>query len=130
MKRFLLAVSVAIVALAMSGVAQQSGTLKVKPSPPEKPAKPNVPAEKTGPASASSANARNLAAIEHQTAKASAPPRTAGKKTPGALKPVKDKPNAPINFSGTGGGKHSGTTHQGSSSYNGRLKQKGGGVHQ
>jgi hypothetical protein len=130
MKRFWLAVSVAIVALAMSGVAQQSGVLKVKPSPPEKPAKPNVPVEKTGPASASSANARNLAAIEHQTAKASASPRTSGKKTPGALKPVKDKPNAPINFGATGAGKKPGTTTQGASSYNGRLKQKGGGVHQ
>jgi len=127
MMRFSLAVSVVIVAIAMSGFAQQNTILKVKPSPPEKPAKPSA-APIGGPASAASANARSLASIEHQTAKASVP--RAAKKTPGALKPVKDKPNQPINFGGTNGGKRVGTTNQGASSYNGRLKQKGGGVHQ
>ena len=102
---------------------------KVKPTAPQKSAKSSaiVPAGKSaGAGSASAANAKNLQALEHQTAKTSAP-RSAGKKGPGAgaaIKPVKNKPNAPINFGGSGG--KGGLSSNGSSNpHRGRLKQKG-----
>jgi hypothetical protein len=110
----------------MSGFAQQN-TSKVKPSTPEKAPKPSAPVGKM-PATSSTANANQLKSIEHQTARTSAT-QPAGKKTSGkapGLKPVKDKPNPPINFGGTGGGRTLGTSH-GSTTYKGRLKQKGSG---
>jgi len=122
--RFSLAVAVVLVGISVSGLAQQNNTFKVKPSAPEKAAKPiSAPIGKTAnPAS------KDLQTLERQTAKASAPSRSAGKRPSGtahALKPVKDKPNTPINFGGTGGGKSAGSTKQGSNPYAGRLKQKG-----
>ena len=123
--RFSLAVVVVLVGISVSGLAQQDNTFKVKHSVPEKASKPSVPMGKTaGPTSASAANAKNLQAIEHQTAKTTAPSGSAGKKTAPALKPVKDKPNPPINFSATGGGKSAGTTNHGSNSHSGRVRQK------
>jgi hypothetical protein len=126
--RFSLAVAVVLVGISVGGLAQQNNTFKVKRSAPEKALK-SAPIGKTaGPATGTAANSKELQTLEHQTAKASAPSRSAGKRTPGtasALKPVKDKPNPPINFGGTGGGKSAGSTKQGSNPYAGRLKQKG-----
>jgi len=131
--RFSLAVAVVVVSLGVSGLAQQNKPFKVKHSPPEKTPKSSVPIGKTaGPAASSSANAKDLQTLERQTAKTSAPARSAAKKTPAkapakssALKPVKDKPNPPINFSGASGGKTRGTNAaQSSNPYRGRLRQK------
>jgi len=129
--RFSLAVVVVFVGIGVSGLAQQNNTFKVKHSTPEKAPKASAPMGKTaGPATPSSANAKNLQAIEHQTAKTTASSGSAGKpsgsagKKPPALKPVKDKPNPPINFSGTGSGKSAGTANPGSNSHKGRVRQK------
>jgi hypothetical protein len=124
--KFSLAVAVAVVGLSLSGLAQQNGTFKVKKSPPEK-APRSIPMGKTnGAASSSGSSSKDLQNLEHQTAKSSAPPRAAANKTSSAstIKPVKDKPNPPINFGETGGGKRVGMVNQGSNSYKGRLKQK------
>ena len=127
--RFSLAISVVVVGLGVSGLAQQNNSFKYKNPPPQKTAKQSAPPVKmTGPSSPAAANAKNLRSIEHQGA--STGPHAAknpSAKTP-ALKPVKEKPNPPINFGGTngGGGKSSGT-RQGSSDLKGRLKQKGNG---
>ena len=125
--RFSLAVAVIVAGISVSGVAQQNNTFKVKHSPPEKAPKQSVPMGKTGNATtASAANSKDLHNIETQAAKTSAPKSTV-KKAPGsasALKPVKDKPNPPMNFNGTGGGKSAGMTNQGSNPYKGRLRQK------
>jgi hypothetical protein len=128
--RFSLAVAVVLAGISVSGVAQQNNTFKVKPSAHEKaPRKASVPIGRTAanPSKASDANAKDLQALERQTAKSSAPSRSAGKRAPGtasALKPVKDKPNPPIKFGGTGG-KSVGSAKSGSNPYAGRLKQKG-----
>jgi len=130
--RFLLAVVVVLVGISVSGLAQQNNTFKAKHPAPEKAPKASVPMGKTaGPATASAANAKNLQAVEHETAKTTAtsgiagrPSGSAGKKTAPALKPVKEKPNPPINFSGRGGGKSAGTASPGSSSRTGRVRQK------
>jgi hypothetical protein len=125
--RFSLAIAVVLVGISVSGLAQQSDTFKVKRSAPEKAPKKSAPIGKTAsPATASANNSKNLQNLEHQAARSSASSRSAGKKTPGsaALKPVKDKPNPPINFGGTGRGKGAGMTNQGSNPYKGRLKQK------
>ena len=120
--RFSLAVTVVLVGISVSGLAQQDNTFKVKHSAPEKASKPSAPVGKTAGTTASAANAKNLQALEHQTARTTAP--SAGKKTAPALKPVKDKPNPPINFGGTGGGKSAGTTNPGSKSNRTRVRQK------
>jgi hypothetical protein len=121
-------IAVVVVGISVSGLAQQNSAFRVKHSAPEKPPKSTVPIGKTAAsAKASTANSRELQALEHQTAKSSVPPRSAGKRAPGtapALKSVKDKPNPPINFGGTGGGKSAGSTRRGSDPYAGRLKQK------
>jgi hypothetical protein len=130
--RFWLAAAVVLVGISVSVVAQQDNTFKVKPSAPEKPPRTaTVPIGKTAvhPATASDANSKDLQALERQSAKASMPPRSAGKTTPGtasALKPVKDQPIPPINFRGNGGSrKTAGTTRQDPNPYAGRVKQKG-----
>lgn len=126
--RFSWAVVVALVGISVSGLAQQN-TIKVKPSAPEKAQKRSAPIGKTaGPATGSTASSKDLQALERQTAKTSAPSRSAGKRTPGktpALKPIKDKPNPPINFGGTRGGKGAGSAKPGSDPYAGRLREKG-----
>lgn len=124
--RFSWVVAVVVVGMSVSGLAQQNGTFKVKHSAPEKAPKKSAPIGKTaGPATASTANAKELQTLERQTAKTTAPPRAAANKAPtkaGALKPVKDKPNPPINFKGSTKGP--GTTNQSSNPYKGRLRQK------
>ncbi|HMD16453.1 MAG TPA: hypothetical protein VKH18_07285 [Terriglobales bacterium] len=126
--KFSLAVAVVLAGISVSGLAQQNNALKVKHSAPEKaPRSVPMPTPKAGGATtASAANAKNLQAVEHQTAQTSAPSRSAGKKTPGtaSLKPVKDKPTPPINFNGTSSSKSAGTTNQAANPYKGRLKQK------
>ena len=130
--RFSLAVVVMFAGIGVSGLAQQNNTSQAKHSAPEKAPKASVPMGKTaGPATASAANAKNLQAIEHETDKTTAtsatagkPSGPAGKKTAPALKPVTEKPNPPINFSGTGGKKSAGTASPGSNPLKGRLRQK------
>jgi len=128
--RFSLAVAVVLAGISVNGVAQQNKTFKVKPSAHEQASrKVSAPIGRTAanPAKASDANAKDLQALERQTAKSSAPSRSAGRRAPGtasALKPVKDKPNPPMNFGGTGG-KSTGSAKSGSNPYAGRLKQKG-----
>ena len=126
--RFSLAVAVLVASVSASSLAQQNQTFKVKHSATEKAPKSSLPiGKKAGPATASAANAKDLQTLEHQTARAAAPSRSGAKRTPGkasALKPVKDKPNPPINFGGSGGGKNAGMTNQSSNPYKGRLKQK------
>ena len=126
MMRSSLAVAVVLAGLSVSGLAQQNNKSKVKPTH-EKAAKQSAPLGKTaGPATASAANAKSLQTAEHQSGRVPASSRSGGKKTASALKPVKDKPNPPINFSGTGGGKGGGGA-SGANPYKGRLKQKGSG---
>jgi hypothetical protein len=128
--RFSLAVAVVLAGISVNGVAQQKNTFKVKPShAAAKPARITAPIGKTAgsPATASAATSKDLQNLEHQTAKASGPSRSAGKRTPraaSAVKPVKDKPSPPINFGGKGGSKSPGMTQQGSNPYKGRLRQK------
>ena len=123
--RFSLAVAIVLAGISVSGLAQQSNTIKVKPSAPEKAPKSTVSAGRTtGAATSSAANSKDLQTLERQTAKSAGPSRTAGQKKAPALKPVKDNPNPPINFAGTGGAKTTGTTSQGANPYRGRLKQK------
>ena len=123
--RFSLAVAVVVIGISISGLGQQSKTFKVKHSDPEKaPKKSAVVSTPGSTATASAANSRALQSVEHQGAKV-APSRPVKKSAPGpsAVKPVKDKPNAPINFGGTGG-KNAGLTNQGANPYKGRLRQK------
>jgi hypothetical protein len=126
--RFSWAVAAVLVGVSMSGWAQQNKAFKVKPSSTEKAPKSSVsvPLGKTAGPATGSGNSKDLQTLERQTAKSSMPARSAVKKTPGtgsALKPVKDKPNPPINF-GAAGGKSVGTANQGANPYKGRLKQK------
>jgi hypothetical protein len=127
--RFSLAVAVVVAGISVGVLAQQSdAAFKVKSSPPEKKAKPlAMPTGKTSPSATSSggANARDLQTLENQTKK-TATMKAPGTKTPGkaaALRPVKDKPNPPMNFNGTSGSKTP-MTNQGSNPYKGRLRQK------
>jgi hypothetical protein len=124
MMRSWLAIGTLLVGINASGLAQQNGTFKVKPTPPEKPAKQSAPIGKTGSAtSASAANAKALKNTENLSGKGLGAAKTPAQK-PATLKPVKDKPNPPINFSGASGGKGTGAAHQGSDPYRGRLRQK------
>jgi len=126
--RVSLAVAVVLVGISVSGLAQQKNTSKVKHSAPEKAPKKSAPMSTTAsPATASAANSKELQSLERQSAKGSAPSRPVKKKTPvtsAGLKPVTNKPNPPINFGGTGGGKNAGMTNQGPNPYKGRLRQK------
>lgn len=131
--RFSLAAAIVLPGLSLGASAQSTAynngnAYKVKRSAPEKPPKSTAlaPVGKTaGTGSASSTNAKNLQALEHETAKASAQPPSGGKKPSGSapIKPVKEKPNPPINFNGTGA-KGTGTTNRPANPYQGRLKQK------
>ena|SRR5271156_5808920 len=125
MTRFSLVVAIVLAGLSVSGQAQQNGTFKAKHSAPEKERKAAPIGKTTGVATASSANAKDLQAVERESAKASGASRSSGKKAGAALKPVKDKPNPPINFGGaSGGGKNLATGHQATDPSKGRLRQK------
>ncbi len=123
--KFPLTVAVVMLGFCVLGSAQQTDTYRVKKSPPEKAPKKIVPIRNAaGSATASSENAKDLQTLERQTAHTAKPAGSAGKRTAGpALKPVKDKPNPPINFSGTSA-KSPGLTNQSSNPYRGRLRQK------
>jgi hypothetical protein len=124
--RFSWAAAVLVAGLGVSGWAQQA-PYKIKPSHEDKPAKSSAPIGKTaGVASASAENANSLQNIEHQSARAStsSSSRAAGKKS-AALKPIKDKPNPPMNFGTSSGVKGGGKPTQGSNPYKGRVRQKG-----
>jgi hypothetical protein len=119
------AVATLLVGFSVFGAAQQQqhDAYKVKHTNPEKaPKKSNVPIKGAG-KTTSSANAKDLKSLEHQSAKSSGPSKSAGKKSP-QLKSVKDKPNPPINFGSKGAGKNAGLTKQAPNPYKGRLKQK------
>lgn len=121
--KFSWAVAVVVLGMSLAGWAQQNGTFKVKKTPADKPPR-SVPITKSAGPSASSANAKSLQSVERESAR-SVPAHSAAKKTgTTTLKPVKDKPNPPINFGGTGGGKQVGMVNQGPNPYKGRLKQK------
>jgi hypothetical protein len=127
MMRFSLVVAVAVVGISVGGWAQQQGnSFKVKPTR-EKPARSTVPPISTKTGSTASANAKALQNTEHQSVK-TAGARSGAKKAP-ALKPVKEKSNPSINLNGSGGGnsRGPGATNKSASSFQGRLKQKGGG---
>jgi hypothetical protein len=122
MMRSWLAIGTLLVGISASGLAQQNGSFKIKPSAPEKPAK-TAPIGKIGSSnSASDANAKALKNTENQSGKGLASKSPAQKSA--TLKPVKDKPNPPINFNGASGGKGTGAAHQSSDPYRGRLRQK------
>jgi hypothetical protein len=125
--RFSLVVALLLVGISASGVAEEK--FKVKHTPPDKTAKKTTaPMGKSASVGTSTAaNSKDLQALEHQTAKSSMP-RTAGKKSAGAasVKPIKDKPNPPINLGSGGGASGGGSGRQGSNPYKGRLKQKYG----
>jgi hypothetical protein len=106
----------------MAGSAQQADQFRVKKQPPEKAPRKIAINSKTAGASATDANAKDLRATEIASAKA-VKPESSGKKTGATFKPVKDKPNPPINFGGTSA-KSPGTTNQGTNPYRGRLRQK------
>lgn len=126
--RFSWAVAGVLVGMSVSGWAQQNNQFKVKATH-EKPAKQSAPLTKASSAgnNNATADAKALQNVERQSVKGSGH-AAAGKKAP-ALKPVKEKPDAPMNFNGTGGGanKGAGRGASGSNPYKGRLKQKGGG---
>jgi hypothetical protein len=125
--RFSLALAVAMLGIAATGMAQQknsyNNSFKVKHTSDKAAKKTSAPIGKTGMKAAPNANSKDLKALEHQTAKSAAPPKGGGKKAP-QLKQVKDKPTAPMNFGAKGGGKSAGLSRQPANPYKGRLKQK------
>jgi hypothetical protein len=123
-------------AISVTGLAQQTSTLKVKHSTPEKVKQsPPLSLGKTPGmgTTASAANAKDLQALEHQAAApkpgpssqtaAKASPQSPGKKSAAPLTPIKDKSNPPINFAASTAPKNSGLVTQGSNPYKGRLRE-------
>jgi hypothetical protein len=122
--RFSLAVAVVVVGMSLSGWAQQN-TFKVKPAPTKAPKSAPIGKTAASPTASTSAS-KELQNVERQSAKPPASARSAGPRTGKgpALKPARNKPNPPINFNGTGGGKGARSTNRGSDPYKGRLKEK------
>jgi hypothetical protein len=132
--RLILAIAAVLVSIGVSAVAQQDNTFKVKPSRPEKAPKSAMPMGNAGNSKAgATSTSKDLQSLERQSAKASVPSRSAAKTKPAsgaapALKPVKDKPNPPINYNGKAGRtKTAGVAKQSPNPLQGRLKEKGGG---
>ncbi len=133
--RFFLTAALILTAITGSGLAQQNTTFKVKPSSSEKVKQSApLPVGKTPGMgnTASAANARELQALEHQSAFKSHPPsqtssktssQPKGKKPAAAFAPSKDKPNPPINFAASPASKDSGLVRKGADPLQGRLKQ-------
>ncbi|MBZ5613970.1 MAG: hypothetical protein LAO23_08185 [Acidobacteriia bacterium] len=121
--RFSLAVAIALVGMSLSGWAQQNNTFKVKHAATKTPKSAPIGKTTPGPTASNSAS-KDLEKLERQSAKPAGVARPAGRAP--ALKAAKDKPNPPINFSGTGGSRRPGTTNQSSNPYKGRLRQKNG----
>jgi hypothetical protein len=122
----LLSAAVLILALSVSALAQQKEPTfyKGKHSTTEKPAKSTSIAPPMK-GTAESANSRDLNLAEHQTAKAIGPSHQPKPKAP-VVKTVKDKPDPPMVFNGTGS-KATGSLTQSANPYRGRLKQKNSG---
>jgi len=123
--RFSLGVAVVLAGISVSGWAQNN-QFKVRVTH-DKPAKQSAPltkASSTGNNNAT-ADAKALQNVERQSAKGSG--HAAGTKKVPALKPVKEKADPPINFTGAGGGGVKGGGGAQPNPYKGRLKQKGGG---
>ncbi|MGP0098892.1 MAG: hypothetical protein ACLPHI_17770 [Terriglobales bacterium] len=124
--RFSLAIAVVLAGLSVSALAQQSNEFKVKPSTEKQKKAAPLPTPKTaGAGTAASANSKELQAVEHQSAKTPHSAQATGKKTGPALKPVKDKPNPPINFNSSGAAKGTPGANSHSDPYKGRVRQKG-----
>jgi hypothetical protein len=125
--RFSLAFTALFLSMSVGAMAQQNNQFKVKPSTPEKTKKsaPLPVGKSGGGTTASGSNAKDLQAVEHQTAKSSGA-HAGGKKTAPAIRPVKDRSdsNPPINFN-SGGSKSPGMINKGTNPYKGRLRQKG-----
>jgi hypothetical protein len=125
--KYSLAVTALLMSISVSGMAQQNNQFKVKPSVPERTKKstPLPVGKATGGTTAAGSNAKDLQAVEHQTARTSGA-HAGGKKTAPAIRPVKDRSdsNPPINFN-SGGSKSPGLINKGSNPYKGRLRQKG-----
>jgi hypothetical protein len=127
MRFSVVAVILAGLSIGASAQSNTSGTYKLKHSTAQKDPKSHVIVPPSKPANTGNnqvSNAKDLQTLEHQTAKASAPPRSGGKKAVGArpIKPVKDKSTPPINFGGTT--KRTGNTGHATNPYS-RVKQKG-----
>jgi hypothetical protein len=102
--RFSLAVAVVLAAISASGWAQQD-QFKVKSSTPvEKKAAP-LPVGKTAGSGTADANAKNLQALEHETAKTYGRSGSVAKKAAPPLKPLRSESNPPISFSSSGSAK-------------------------
>src|SRR5271156_1485591 len=124
----------AFMAISMSGLAQQSSGFKSNPSSPAS-VKHNapLPVGKTPGAgmSASTANAKDLQALEHEGATKPVPSsqtvskassHSAGKKTVARLKPLPNPPNPAINF-GAAPQPKPGLVSQGPDPYKGRIRE-------
>jgi len=125
MRIWMAAVAVAVASMSISGWAQQNGHLRVKHSAPERVAKKNSAPIAIKSGNAGNANAKDLQALEHQTAKSSGP-RTASNQRAAKIAPLKqtkEKSNPPINL-GSGGGGGGSLSRTSSNPYKGRLKQK------
>ena len=121
----LLAAAVLICGLSVSGFAQQQTTFyKGKKSSTEKPPKTTVVAPPMK-ATTQNSSAKDLQLAERQSAKSAGPTHQPKQKAP-VVKPMKDKPSAPMVFNGTGP-KSTGTLNKSANPYRGRLKQKNAG---
>jgi hypothetical protein len=130
--RLSFAVAVALVAVTVSGMAQQTTTFKAKHTAPEKPPKSTVPpgGNMGNTTTASAANSKDLQSVERETAKPAAP--THAKKTSAttpALIPAKEEPTPPNNSGNSGGTvarKSTATakTKPDANPYRGRLREK------
>ena len=121
--RHLLIVGFSLGVLAATCAAQDARP-RVKHFPDTTRPTKSVVVGKTPPSPTPEANLRQL---EQQSIKVSAPPKV--KRTPATAalpRTEKEKPNPPINFSGSSNGaKSPGTTNLGTNPYRGRLRQKG-----
>jgi hypothetical protein len=121
----LLAAAVLICGLSLSGFAQKQPTYyKGKKSTTEKPQKSSAVVPPTK-ATMQNSSSRDLQLAERQSAKSAGPTHQPKQKAP-VVKPLKDKPSAPMVFNGTGP-RATGTLSQSANPYRGRLKQKNSG---
>jgi hypothetical protein len=125
--RFLLAVTVVLVGISVSGTAEQHPKqFKAKGSNGAAEAAPKSTATVKASSGANSAGtSKELQNLERKTAKSAGPSHAKATRTP-AMKPEKSTKNPPINFGGKGGA-GVGTSKQAANPYKGRLKQKGQG---
>ncbi|MGA7292599.1 MAG: hypothetical protein WBW53_04675 [Terriglobales bacterium] len=118
-------VAIVVAGMSVSGLAQQNNQFKIKHIPADKEAKRTtvVTGKQGSMPTAASANSKDLRSIERETTRSSGAVRTPRQRTV-AFKPMVDKPNPPMNFTGAGSGKNAGFAKQSANPYKGRLKQK------